>query len=193
VFVCEFDVRDTGAVEGYIDLAATELGRIDILVNNAGGGFASPFLEVSAKGQDALVAENFTSVTNLVRACAPRMAPEGSIVNVTSIEAHRAGPGFAIYSAMKAAVANLTKSLALELAPIRVNCVAPDVILTPGVGDLSGSRPPLGAPGEADDVAGPIVFLAGPMARFITGTTLHVDGGNHAAGGWHRTDTGYTT
>ena len=92
------------------------MGSIDILVNNAGGGFRADFLDVNDKGQDALVRENFTSVTNFVRACVPKM-PErgGSIVNITSIEAHRAAPGFAIYSAMKAAVANLTQTLALEL------------------------------------------------------------------------------
>src|SRR6266513_1807750 len=68
----------------------------------------------------------------------PRVCTGGSIVNITSIEAHRAAPGYAVYSAQKAAVANLTKSLALELGPrgIRINCVAPDVIPTPGIGDL---------------------------------------------------------
>ena len=119
----------------------------------------------------------------------------GSIINVTSIEAHRAAPGFAVYSAMKAAVANLTQSLALELGPrrIRVNCVAPDVIPTPGVGPMDVHTPlPIG--GEVDDVAAAVVFLAGDLARFVTGTTIHVDGGNLAAGGWHRrADDSYTT
>ena len=99
------------------------------------------FLDVSEKGQDALVRENFAQVTNCIRAAAPLMTTgRGSIINITSIEAHRAGPGFAIYSAMKAAVANLTKSLALELGErmIRVNCIAPDVIPTPGIGELAG-------------------------------------------------------
>ena len=81
----------------------------------------------------------FTSVTHFVRACSPLMREGGSIINITSIEAHRAGPGFAVYAAMKAAVANLTKSLALELGErrIRVNCIAPDDIPTPGVGPLA--------------------------------------------------------
>ena len=131
------DVRDGEAVNRFVAELGDAWGRVDVLVNNAGGGFQAPFLDVSARGQDALVHENFTSVTHFVRAVVPRMpAGSGSIVNLTSIEAHRAGPGYAVYSAMKAAVENLTKSLALELGArgIRVNCIAPDVIPTPGTG-----------------------------------------------------------
>ena len=128
------DVRDPATVEATVDLAIGRFGRIDGVVNNAGGGFWAPFERVSAKGQAALVDENFTQVTHVVRAALPHLGRGASIVNVTSIEAHRAGPGFALYSAMKAAVENLSKSLALELAArgIRVNCVAPDMIPTPG-------------------------------------------------------------
>jgi NAD(P)-dependent dehydrogenase (short-subunit alcohol dehydrogenase family) len=187
------DVRDGGAVRTWVDEVAASLGRIDVLVNNAGGGFAAPFLDVSDKGQDALVRENFTSVTNFVRAVVPHVPSSGgAIVNVTSIEAHRAAPGFAVYSAMKAAVANLTLSLALELGDrmIRVNCVAPDVIPTPGIGDVP-VRTPLPRAGHVDDVAAAVVFLSNPnLSGFVTGETLLVDGGNRAAGGWHRTDGG---
>ncbi len=111
-----------------------------------------------------------------------------SIVNITSIEAHRAGPGFAIYSAMKAAQVSLTKSLALELGDrhIRVNCVAPDVIPTPGIGGDLPVKTPLPFAGHVDDVAGAVIFLASDLGRFVTGTTIHVDGGNLAAGGWGR-------
>jgi len=188
------DVRDGDAVRKFVELVADELGEIDVLVNNAGGGFASPFLEVSAKGQDALVRENFESVTHFVRAVVPHMPEGGSIINLTSIEAHRAGPGFAVYSAMKAAVANLTKSLALELGhqSIRVNCIAPDVIPTPGIGELD-VRTPLPYAGHPDDVAGAAVFLASSLSRFVTGTTVHVDGGNLAAGGWRLAGDGFTT
>lgn len=181
------DVRDEEAVRSFVDRAAGELGALHVLVNNAGGGFQAPFLEVSAKGQDALVRENFSSVGHFVRAAAPYMASGGSIINLTSIEAHRAGPGYAVYSAMKAAVANLTKSLALELGGrgLRVNCIAPDVIPTPGIGEVE-ARTPLAVRPEADDVAGAAVFLASDLSRFVSGTTLHVDGGNLAAGGWRR-------
>jgi 3-oxoacyl-[acyl-carrier protein] reductase len=179
------DVRDAGAVREWVG----GLVRVDVLVNNAGGGFRAAFLDVNDKGEDALIRENFTSVTTFVRASVPLMPPDGraSIVNVTSIEAHRAGPGFAIYSAMKAALASLTKTLALELGDrrIRVNCVAPDVIPTPGVGEMP-VKTPLPFAGHVDDVAGAVIYLASDLSRFVTGTTIHVDGGNLAAGGWGR-------
>ena len=195
--VAVLDVREEEPVREFMAGVRDALGAIDVLVNNAGGGFWSPFLDVSAKGEQALVRENFGSVTGCIRHAVPRMSPGASIVNVTSIEAHRAGPGFAIYSAMKAAVANLTKSLSMELASrrIRINCVAPDMITTPGDDVLSDAADPMlpgvektswPEAGHPDDCAAAIVFLAGDGARFITGSTIHLDGGNWAAGGWKR-------
>lgn len=192
------DVRDGAQVAAWLVEVGDALGHVDVLVNNAGGGFQAAFLDVNEKGQDALIRENFTSVASFVRGAVPLMpADGGSIINVTSIEAHRAGPGFAIYSAMKAAQVSLTQSLALELGPkmIRVNCVAPDVIPTPGIGQDMGVRTPLPRAGHVDDIAAAVVFLANPaLSGFVTGTTIHVDGGNSAAGGWHRQPDGtYTT
>jgi len=190
-----FDVRDGALVRGFVEEVGAQLGALDILVNNAGGGFMARFLDVNDKGQDALVRENFTQVTHCVRAAVPLMnTGRGSIINITSIEAHRAGPGFAVYSAMKAAVENLTKSLALELGErmIRINCIAPDVIPTPGIGEVP-VRTPLPRAGHVDDVAGAAVFLASDLSQFVTGITLHVDGGNWAAGGWRRGGDGFTT
>lgn len=197
------DVRDAAAVQSLGERARDRYGRIDVLVNNAGGGFHAAFLDVSAKGQAALVDENFTSVTHFVRACVPLMPPPpegGAIVNITSVEAFRAAPGFGIYAAMKAAVESLSRTLALELADraIRVNCIAPDAIPTPGDADLAvaahageagaadyGWKIPLGL-GRPEDCAAAVVYLASDAARFVTGTTLHVDGGSHAASGWRR-------
>jgi len=176
-------------------------GRVDVLVNNAGGTFNSPFADISLKGEAALIAENFTQVTGFIRGCLALMGEGGSIINVTSIEAHRAGPGFSIYSAMKAAQANLAKSLSLELASagIRVNCIAPDVIPTEGermlgdesTDDRSGLAPqPWLEGGSVHDCAAAVVYLAGDLSRFVTGTTIHIDGGNLAAAGWKRRTTG---
>ncbi len=190
-----FDVRDGELARRFLARVGDELGAVDVLVNNAGGGFMAPFTELSEKGQDALIRENFTQVAHCIRAAVPLMTSgHGSIINITSIEAHRAGPGYAVYSAMKAAVANLTKSLALELGAqhIRVNCIAPDVIPTPGIGAVP-VKTPLPRPGHVDDVAGAAIFLASDLSRFVTGATLHVDGGNFAAGGWHRGEGGFQT
>ena len=192
------DVRDAAAVHLHLAEVGQTFGRVDVLVNNAGGGFVSPFVDVTPKGQQVLIDENFTSVTTFVRGCVPLMPSDGgAIVNISSVEAHRGAPNFAIYAAMKAAVESLTRTLALELADrcIRVNCVAPDAIPTAGDAALvevvqgQTSAPyatPLPYAGSPDDCAAAVVFLASPMARFITGTTLHVGGGTDAARGWRR-------
>ncbi len=187
------DVRDTAAVTEWVG----GLERIDVLVNNAGGTFHGAFLDASDKGQRSVVDENFTSVTNFVRACVPKMSTGGSIINITSVEAYRAAPGFGIYGAMKAAVEHLSRTLALELSPsgIRVNTIAPDGLPTPGDAGLLvgegdyGKKLALGW-GTSDDICGPAVFLASSASRYITGTTVHVDGGSDAARGWHRDESG---
>jgi NAD(P)-dependent dehydrogenase (short-subunit alcohol dehydrogenase family) len=193
VVAAELDVREADHVDGFLEVVREEFDHVDVLVNNAGGGFHARFLDVSAKGQDSLVRENFVSVTHFIRGVVP-LVPDtgGSIINLTSIEAHRAAPGFAVYSAMKAGVVSLTKTLALELGDrmIRVNCIAPDVIPTPGIGVDLPMHTPLPRRGHVDDVAAAAVYLAGDLGRFVTGTTIHVDGGNLAAGGWHRADDG---
>ena len=188
------DVRDTDAVNAWV----ADLPRIDVLVNNAGGTFYSWVLDVNDKGQRSVIDENFTSVTNFIRACVPKMSQGGSIINVTSVEAYRAAPGFGIYGAMKAAVEHISRTLALELSPrnIRVNTLAPDAMHTPGDETLLVSDRDYGATlalgwGSADDIAGAAVFLASSASSFITGTTIHVDGGSDAARGWRKTDNGW--
>jgi NAD(P)-dependent dehydrogenase (short-subunit alcohol dehydrogenase family) len=200
------DVRDADAVESFLGEVRDRFGRLDVLVNNAGGGFHAHFLDVSPKGQRALVDENFTSVTHFVRGGVPLMTNGGSIVNITSIEAFRAAPGFGVYAAMKSAVESLSRTLALELSDrrIRVNTVAPDAIPTPGDATLGeaahggesgegyAAKVPLGW-GNTDDCAAAVVYLTSDMSRFVTGTTLHVDGGTMAASGWQRRpDGGWT-
>ncbi len=194
------DVREPDAIDAFLAEIRDTWGLVDVLVNNAGGTFFASFSELSEKGEATLIAENFTQVTRLIRSVTALMPSGGAIVNVTSIEAHQAAPGFAIYGAMKAALAHLTRTLALELAPkaIRVNAVAPDAIPTAGEGDVRAEMlsdagaygptvlPPLGHMGSPDDAAAVVAFLASDLARFVTGTSIHVDGGNWAAGGWRR-------
>ena len=204
------DVRDAAAVNDWVMELESGWDSLGVLVNNAGGGFVSPVAQLSPNAQAALIAENFTQVADVTRRCLPLLragaagggAAGASIVNITSVEAHRAGPGFGIYSAMKAAVANLTRTLALELAEdrIRVNAIAPDMIPTPGDAGLiedSGAMSavqwaptPWPDVGDPDDVAAAVVFLAGSMSRFVTGSTIHVDGGTFAASGWKRATEG---
>ncbi|WP_219471602.1 SDR family NAD(P)-dependent oxidoreductase [Nonomuraea rhizosphaerae] len=197
-----FDVRDPVAAEVFAQAVRERWGRVDVLVNNAGGTFHAAFADTSVRGERTLIEENFTQVTGMIRLMLPMMGPGASIINVTSSEAHQAAPGFAVYAAMKAALESLTKSLALEFAPlgVRVNAIAPDGLPTEGEALVRARMgeglpyepmrlPPLGQLGRPEDAAGAAVFLAGDLARFVTGTTVHVDGGIHAAGGWRRTAT----
>ena len=186
-----FDVREVDEIRRFMERVAERFGGLDVLVNNAGGGFPMSFDQLSDTAQSSLISENFVSAANMTRAALPLMSAGGSIVNITSIEAHRAAPNYSVYSAMKAALASLTRTLALELGDrnIRVNCIAPDVIPTPGIGGeeaLGEPSTPLPRRGTPDDVAAAAVYLASEASGFVTGTTLHVDGGNAAAGGWHR-------
>jgi NAD(P)-dependent dehydrogenase (short-subunit alcohol dehydrogenase family) len=193
------DVRDRDAVDRALGATLDRYGAVDVLVNNAGGTFAGSFLEATDKGWDALLRANLTSVLRCTQIVARHMVAQGrggSIVNVVSIEGARAAPGYAAYAAAKAGVINLTQTTALELAPhgIRVNAIAPDVCMTEGLRAIvpEGERErfawtiPLGRAGEPEDIAGAAVFLVSSLGRYVTGTTLYVDGGTHAAGGWYR-------
>src|ERR1700691_3225492 len=198
------DVRDSAAVDAALAQTSAELGPVTILVNNAGGVFWSGILDTTENGWDALYKSNLRHVYLCTQRVARSIVEQkltGSIISVTSIEGVRAAPGFATYAAAKAGVINYTKTAALELAPhgIRVNALAPDITLTegmasvapPGAEESFGLTVPMGRPGRVDEMAGAAVFLAGDMSSYITGQTIHVDGGTQASSGWyHRRDTG---
>ena len=177
---------------------------MSILVNNAGGVFWKPLLESTENGWDALYRANLKHVilcTHRVANAMVEAGTTGSIINVTSIEGVRAAPGYAAYAAAKAGVISFTKTAALELAPhrIRVNALAPDLTLTagleavapPGASEHFAGMVPMGRTGHVDEMAGAAVFLASGLSSYVTGQTIHVDGGTEAAGGWYpHPDTG---
>lgn len=198
------DVRDSAAVEAALARTAGELGTPTILVNNAGGVFSSPLLETTENGWDALYKANLRHVllcTQLVARAMVAAGTGGSVISVTSIEGTRAAPGYAAYAAAKAGVINYTKTAALELAPygIRVNALAPDFTMTEGLAavamagalDRVQHMVPMGRAGHVDEMAGAAVFLASDLSAYVTGQTIHVDGGTFASGGWyHHPETG---
>jgi 3-oxoacyl-[acyl-carrier protein] reductase len=192
------DVRESAEVDAALARTRREVGEVSILVNNAGGVFAAPFLDSVEKGWDALHRANLRHVLLCTHRVAKSMVAadlRGSIMSVTSIEGVRAAPGYAAYAAAKAGVISFTKTVALELAPhgIRVNALAPDITLTEGLTAVAppGSEErfshvvPMGRPGHVDEMAGAAVFLASDLSSYLTGETLHIDGGSHASGGWY--------
>lgn len=203
------DARDPEALEHFFERADEAFGgRLDILVNVVGGTFRQPFEGTNPRGWDALIRANFTWLLASTQLAIPRMraAGRGSIINLTSIEAHRAAPNFAVYAAMKAGVTSLTRSLALELAPegIRINTIAPDYVPTPNLrASMAGTDEersfadqisiPMGRAGTYEDVGGCALFLASDLSSFVTGTSIHPDGGAWASSGWlNWPDQGYS-
>lgn len=204
------DVRDSAQVDALIANIDLRFGALDILVNNVGDflGAIKPFERTTEADWDALYGVNLRHLFVVTRAALPllRRAPAGaSIINVSTIEAFRGIPNCAVYSAFKAGVTGFTKSLALELGPagIRVNAIAPETTETEQVKISQYIQPqyrehiprwiPLGRFGEPKDAAGCAVFLASELSGWVTGTTIHLDGGALAAGGFYRTPQGRWT
>jgi 3-oxoacyl-[acyl-carrier protein] reductase len=201
------DVREPGAAEALVTAAHDNFGRVDILVNNVGhfGGRRAAFHEQTDDEWDDLYRVNLAHVLACSRAAIPQLLAQGdggSIINVSTVEAFRAIPTRAVYSAFKAAITGFTRSLAIEYARdrVRVNAIAPDVTETlqvpysrwvgPDDEHLIPTWVPLGRFGQPRDVAGVALFLASELSEFVTGTTVHVDGGTYAAGGWFPTEEG---
>ena len=182
------DVRDAAAVDALLaDIEAKE-GALTVLVNNAGVTRDNLLMRMKDEEWDEILATNLTPVFRLSKAVIRPMmkARYGRIINITSVVGHAGNAGQTNYSAAKAAVAGFSKSLAREVGSrgITVNCVAPGFIDTDMTRALSDAQRegllgniPAGRLGQVDDIAAAVAFLASPAAGYITGETLHVNGG----------------
>jgi len=182
------NVNDAQAAEALIDATVKEFGALHVLVNNAGITQDQLAMRMKDEDWDAVIDTNLKSVFRLSRAVLRPMmkARGGRIINITSVVGSAGNPGQANYAAAKAGVAGMTRALAREIGSrgITVNCVAPGFIDT----DMTKTLPeeqqaalktqiPLGRLGSPEDIAHAVAFLASPQAGYITGTTLHVNGG----------------
>jgi glucose 1-dehydrogenase len=185
------DVRDRAAVDAAVRTAVSEFGRLDVLLDCAGVSQTAAFLDLDPGEWDRVISVNLTGMFHLGQAAARQMVRQGgggSIINVTSQLAEVARPERAAYVASKGGGRSLTHAMALELAPhaIRVNAIAPGPTLT-GLTQASYADPerrratiaqiPLGRMGKPEDIVGAILFLASDESRWVTGSTVTVDGG----------------
>lgn len=202
------DATDPATLARFYALAQ-RFDRLDIVVNVVGGVKRGPLMEASAETIAGDIQRNYGYVIQSVQQAVPlirRSGRGGSIVNFTTIEAHRGAAGFSVYAGAKAATMNFTRAMAVELGAerIRLNCIAPDT--TPSRGNFAAMPPDLGEafallPKEAqgagmdmyiplkaqptvEALADAVLFLASDLAAFVSGTTLHVDGGTMAAAGF---------
>jgi len=188
------DIRRPEQVEALVQQTVVELGRVDIHVNNAGGQYPGPAEELSAEGWRRVIDLNLNGTFYCAQSIARHMmqAGGGVIVNIVANFGLRAAPGLAHSAAARAGVISLTRTLALEWAKygIRVNAVAPGVVMTEGALAEMLINPeaierieraiPLKRLGTPEDVANLVMFLVSDAAAYITGETIAVDGGN-----WH--------
>ncbi|OLC55136.1 MAG: hypothetical protein AUH85_10010 [Chloroflexi bacterium 13_1_40CM_4_68_4] len=189
------DVRHAQSIRVCFERLDQVLGGLDILVNNAGTNIPQDLLHVDEASWDTVVDTNLKGLVFVTQAAAQRMVAAkngGRVVNIASIYGVVGRRERVSYSAAKAGVVNITRTLALELAPhgITVNAIGPSIIETdltrerlrtiPGYGEEEIARTPLGRLGTPEDVAAAALFFASPDASFVTGQTLLVDGGTSA-------------
>ena len=190
----DVDITVPEQVDGMVRAALDEYGRVDVLVNNAGVGLNQPFLETSLEDWERVHKVVLTGTFLCSRATARVMVEQGAgrIVNVGSISGQRGAQGRAAYGAAKAGVLQLTRVMAVELAPLGVfvNAISPGPVDTPqsrgthtrATRQAYLDRMPLGRYGERSEVSAAALFLASDEAGFAVGSILNVDGGFYAAG-----------
>ncbi len=182
------DVSQASDAENMIKAALEKFGKIDILVNNAGITRDNLLMRMNEKEWDSVIAINLKGTFNCIKAATRSMLKQrsGKIINIASVVGVMGNAGQANYSASKAGVIGLTKSIAKEFGPrnIQVNAIAPGYIETEMTKDLAESSKeaylniiPLKRAGQPDDVANAVLFLAGPLSDYVTGQVIHVDGG----------------
>jgi citronellol/citronellal dehydrogenase len=188
VLACPTDIRDEISVAALFNRVDQQFGAIDILINNAGGQYPQAAIDVKPKGWRAVVETNLTGTWQMMQVAAQRWVAAhrgGTIINITAANV-RGMPGIIHSSAARAGVVNASRTAAVEWAPhgIRINCVAPGLIDSGGLSAYSDSARagfyranPQRALGDPWDVAQLVGFLASDTAKFITGTTVEIDGG----------------
>jgi 3-oxoacyl-[acyl-carrier protein] reductase len=184
------DVTDAAQVQALVEATVKRFGRLDVLVNNAAVRAETPFESIALDEWRRVLASILDAAFLCSQACLPHLAKSGAgaIVHIGGLTGHRGASGRAHVIAAKAGLAGLTKAMALDLAPngITVNCVVPGTIESqrglPGVPERPAHRttpPPIGRRGDPQEVAAMVRMLCGPDARYITGQSIHVNGGGY--------------
>ncbi len=192
VLVKKFDISDHSRIEEFIENVSLELGGLDILINNAGVNIDNLSLRMKNEEWKKVIDVNLTSTFLLSKHSIKKMLKNkfGRIINITSIVGHSGNLGQANYSASKAGIIGMSKSLAIEYAKknITINCVSPGFIETSMTKNIAEkvrlfltSRIPMGRLGTGEDVSNCVAFLSSESSSYITGETIHVNGGMYMA------------
>tara|TARA_Y100001970_G_scaffold91712_1_gene115673 strand:+ start:15 stop:749 length:735 start_codon:yes stop_codon:yes gene_type:complete len=190
--VIKFDISEHSKIEEFVDNAATQMSGLDILVNNAGTNVDNLSLRMKNDEWKKVIDINLTSTFLLSKYAIKKMLKNkyGRIINITSVVGHTGNIGQSNYAASKAGIIGMTKSLAIEYAKknITLNCVSPGFIqskmtdnIVESVKAVLTSRIPMSRLGNGEDVANSVAFLSSDQASYITGETIHVNGGMYMA------------
>jgi len=190
--VKKFDISEHSRIEEFIDNVTLELGGLDILINNAGTNVDNLSLRMKEEEWKKVIDINLTSTFLLAKYSIKKMMKNkfGRVVNITSVVGHTGNVGQSNYAASKAGIIGMSKSLAIEYAKknITINCVSPGFIVSDMTMNIAEkvkfyltSRIPMGKLGTGEDVSNSVAFLSSDQASYITGETIHVNGGMYMA------------